>query len=79
MANHGVASSAHAQAIDDEFIHRFGIAGPVEEAVARLTEIRDLGLEFVRLVPGSRDMDATVRNQSVQAIAKHVIPAIATE
>jgi 5,10-methylenetetrahydromethanopterin reductase len=77
MANHGVASSTHAQAIDDEFVHRFGIAGPVSEAIDRLGEIRDLGLEFVRLVPGSRDMDATVRNQSVQAIAKDVVPAMA--
>ncbi len=76
MANHGVAGSAHAQAIDDDFVHRFGIAGPVAEAVERLGEIRDLGLDFVRIVPGSRDMDAVVRTESVQALAKQVLPAV---
>jgi 5,10-methylenetetrahydromethanopterin reductase len=78
MTHHGVASSDHARAIDDEFIHRFGIAGPVEEAVERFTGLRDLGLDFVRVVPGSRDMDAGVRVQSVQALAKDVLPAVAT-
>ena len=78
MADHGLAGSAHAQAIDDAFVHRFGIAGPIEEAVERFGALRDLGLEFVRVVPGSRDMDATVRTESVLAIAKHVLPVVNT-
>ena len=77
MTHHGIASSDHARAIDDDFVHRFGIAGPVEEAVERFGALRDLGLDFVRIVPGSRDMDASVRTESVQAIAKHVIPVVA--
>ncbi|HPG27656.1 MAG TPA: LLM class flavin-dependent oxidoreductase [Myxococcota bacterium] len=78
MTHHGKASSEHAQSIDDDFVHRFGIAGPVEEAVERFAALRDLGLDFVRVVPGSRDMDTAVRVQSVQAIAKHVLPAVAS-
>ena len=78
MTHHGIAGSDHARAIEADFVHRFGIAGPVEEAIERFTALRDLGLDFIRIVPGSRDMDATVRNESVQAIANHIIP-IASE
>ena len=32
MADHAVAGGAHAQGLDPGFIHRFGIAGPLDEA-----------------------------------------------
>ena len=46
------------------------------EAVARFQELRDLGLDFIRVAPGSRDMDPSLAVQSLQAIAKDVIPAV---
>ena len=70
MTHHGKAAGAHAQALDAEFIHRFGIAGPLEEAVARFREIQDCGIEFVRVVPGSRDMSPAVAGPSIQSLAK---------
>ena len=70
MDNHAVASGAHAQALDTEFIHRFGIAGPAEEALTRFEAIRDAGIDFVRVVPGSRDMPRDVAAVSVQALSK---------
>lgn len=70
MKNHAVAASAHAQALDAEFIHRFGIAGPLEEAISRFEEIRDAGIDFVRVVPGSRDMPRDVAARSIQALGK---------
>ncbi len=72
MANHGAAAGAHAQALDGEFIHRFGIAGPFDEAIARFQEIREVGIDFVRVVPGSRDMPREVAGASIQALAKVV-------
>ncbi|MBW2281556.1 MAG: LLM class flavin-dependent oxidoreductase, partial [Deltaproteobacteria bacterium] len=60
MANHAVATGDHAQALDADFIHRFGIAGPVDEAITRFEGIRDTGIDFVRVVPGSRDMPRDV-------------------
>jgi 5,10-methylenetetrahydromethanopterin reductase len=77
MANHAVGSGAHAQALDAEFIHRFGVAGPLEEALARFQEIRDVGVDFVRVVPGSRDMPRDVAGPSIQALAK-VVTAVAS-
>jgi 5,10-methylenetetrahydromethanopterin reductase len=70
MANHAVGSGAHAQALAAEFIHRFGIAGPQDEALARFREIRDAGIDFVRIVPGSRDMARDVAGPSIQALGK---------
>ncbi len=70
MTHHGKAAGDHAQALDSEFIHRFGIAGPLEEAVSRFREIQDCGIEFVRVVPGSRDMPPAVAGASIQSLAK---------
>jgi len=70
MVHHGKAAGGHAQALDAEFIHRFGIAGPLEEAVARFREIKDSGIEFVRVVPGSRDMPPALAGPSIQSLAK---------
>ena len=72
MANHGSATGAHAQALDAEFIHRFGIAGPMEEAITRFREIRETGVDFVRVVPGSRDMPPAVAGPSIQGLARIV-------
>jgi 5,10-methylenetetrahydromethanopterin reductase len=72
MKNHAVATGAHAQALDAEFIHRFGIAGPIDEATARFDSIRQTGIDFVRIVPGSRDMPKDVAAQSIQALGKVV-------
>ena len=72
MKNHGVASGDHAQALEADFIHRFGIAGPAEEAARRLKEIRDVGIDFLRVVPGSRDMPPGVGATSLQGLASVV-------
>ncbi len=72
MANHAVSTGTHAQALDAEFIHRFGIAGPPGEAVARFEAIRETGIDFVRVVPGSRDMPRDVAALSLQALGKVV-------
>ena len=77
MTRHGQAGSDHAKALDTDFIHRFGIAGPLDEAIARFKEIRDAGVEFVRVVPGSRDMSPSIGAQSIQALQK-VVPAVAS-
>ena len=72
MANHAVSTGAHAKALDAEFIHRFGIAGPAGETITRFEAIRDTGIDFVRIVPGSRDMPRDVAALSIQALGKVV-------
>jgi 5,10-methylenetetrahydromethanopterin reductase len=76
MAGHGKAESEHARALDPAFIHEFGIAGPARDAAARFVGLRDLGLDFVRVVPGSRDINPAVAVQSLQTIAREIIPVV---
>ena len=72
MKDHARTTGAHAQALSAEFIHRFGIAGPLDEALDRFEAIRATGIDFVRVVPGSRDMPPAVAMQSIQGLAQVV-------
>lgn len=72
MAHHASSAGGHAQALDAEFIHRFGIAGPLDEAVARFRALAETGIDYVRVVPGSRDMPLGVGARSIQALSQVV-------
>ncbi|MEM7411401.1 MAG: LLM class flavin-dependent oxidoreductase [Myxococcota bacterium] len=72
MENHAVASGGHAQALDAEFIHRFGIAGPASEAAERFEALGETGVDYLRIVPGSRDIPREIAAQSIQALGKIV-------
>jgi len=69
MTHHGAAAGSHAQALTPEFIHRFGIAGPLDQARTRLRQIGDLGIDFVRIIPGSRDAPGEVTLPSIAALS----------
>lgn len=79
MQHHGAAGGAHAQSLDADVIHRFGIAGPLDEAIGRLTEIRDLGIGFVRVIPGSRDAPSDVTLPSIAALSTIVDQLASTD
>lgn len=74
---HGMASSSHAGGLDDAFVDRFGIVGPVETAVERFRRLADLGLDFCRVVPGSRDAPAEIVGASMMTLATQVREAVA--
>ncbi len=77
MAGHALASSSHARALDDDFVDRFGIVGPVESALPRFERLAALGLDFCRVVPGSRDAPMDVVSSSLVTLASVVRPAVA--
>jgi len=70
MKNHAFSAGAHAQALEAEFIHQFGIAEPPDAALARLREVCDTGLDYLRIVPGSRDIEPAVAGRSILAISE---------
>ena len=70
MKNHAVAAGEHARGLDADFIHRFGIAGPQDEALSRLDAVRQSGIDFVRVVPGSRDIPREIAAHSIQALGQ---------
>jgi len=77
LRDHGRAEASHAQALDDAFVDRFGIVGPVETAVPRFERLKALGLDFCRVVPGSRDAAPEVTGASLTTLATVVKPAVA--
>jgi len=74
---HGHAGAAHAQALDAEFIDRFGIVGPLETVVPRFARLAQLGLDFCRVIPGSRDAAPAVVSTSMMHLATEVRAAVA--
>ena len=76
MRQHTMATSAHARALEDEFLDWFGIAGPPDVAVPRLQALADLGLDFVHAVPGSGGVERDVALTSIQLLANEVLPAV---
>ncbi len=77
LAGHGKADATHAQALDPEFIDRFGIVGPLETALPRFERLAQLGLDFCRVIPGSRDAARDVVSSSMMQLASVVRPAVA--
>lgn len=77
VRDHGRADTAHAQSLDDDFVDRFGIVGPVETALPRFQRLAALGLDFCRVVPGSRDAPREIVSASMMTLASAVRPAVA--
>jgi 5,10-methylenetetrahydromethanopterin reductase len=77
LRDHGRAGAAHAQQLDDDFVDRFGIVGPIETAVPRFQRLAALGLDFCRVVPGSRDAAPDVMSASLTTLATVVKDAVA--
>lgn len=69
MRDHAKADGANAQALDVEFIRQFGIAGSAEMAEIRMQGLKALGLDFVRVVPGSKDAPSDVLQGSMLALS----------
>ena len=76
MAHHASGAGAHAQALAPDFIERFAIVGPVEDVHRGFAELGETGIDFVRIVGGSRDMPAGVGAESIQTIAKEIAPRL---
>ena len=76
MRQHTMATSAHARALEDEFLDWFGIAGPPDVAIPRLQALARLGLDFVHAVPGSGGVERDVALTSIQLLANEVVPAL---
>lgn len=77
LAGHGKADATHAQALDPDFIDQFGIVGPLEVALPRFERLAQLGLDFCRVIPGSRDAARDVVSASLVQLASVMRPAVA--
>jgi 5,10-methylenetetrahydromethanopterin reductase len=76
MADHARADSTHASTLTDEFLDAFAIAGPVDDCVARLSALMEVGLDRIVMVPGSRDADRAELMSSIGRISEEVLPRL---
>src|SRR4029078_9442417 len=76
LRGHGRSDTSHAQGLDDAFVDSFGIVGPVETPMPRFERLKALGLDFCRVVPGSRDAPPEVTRASLMTLASVVKPAV---
>jgi hypothetical protein len=77
LRDHGRTDTSHASELDDAFVDGFGIVGPVETALPRFERLKALGLDFCRVVPGSRDAAPEIVGASLLTLATVVKPAVA--
>lgn len=68
-ADHGRAGNPHADFVPDEVIDRFCILGPVENHLARLRELRDIGVDQFAVYLQHDDKPGTLA-----AYGTHIIP-----
>jgi probable F420-dependent oxidoreductase len=70
-ADHGRAGNPHADFVPDEVIDRFCILGPVENHLARLRELRDIGVDQFAVYLQHDDKPGTLA-----AYGTHIIPTL---
>jgi hypothetical protein len=70
-AQHGRAGNSHADFVPDEIIDRFCLLGPADAHLARLAELRALGVDQFAVYLQHDDMERTLA-----AYGEHVIPAL---
>ncbi|MEO3785014.1 TIGR03842 family LLM class F420-dependent oxidoreductase [Actinocorallia sp. B10E7] len=71
-AEHGRAGNTHTDFVPDEIIDRFCVLGPVEDHLARLKELSDLGVDQFAVYLQHDDNENTLA-----AYGEHIIPAVA--
>jgi 5,10-methylenetetrahydromethanopterin reductase len=75
LGHHGDANADHRSAVSDEYIHRFGVAGPVEHCVSRLREIEEIGIDRVVVLDlGSPNDEQLIYSRAT--LLSEVMPAL---
>lgn len=70
-AEHGRAGNTHTDFVPDEVVDRFCVLGPVRTHLARLAELRDLGVDQFALYLQHDDKEGTLAGYG-----EHIIPAL---
>ncbi|MBP6997734.1 MAG: TIGR03842 family LLM class F420-dependent oxidoreductase [Phycicoccus sp.] len=69
--SHGKAGNAHTDFVPDEIVERFCLIGSVPEQVARLEELRALGVDQFAIY-----LQHDAKDQTLAAYGEHIIPAM---
>ena len=77
MKAHTRSDSQQAALMSDEFIDRFAIAGPPEHCIARLGELKSLGLDKVAISGPTAGADRNEALRAMKLLDEEVLPAFA--
>jgi 5,10-methylenetetrahydromethanopterin reductase len=77
MKQHTRADSRQAGTLADDFVDRFAVVGPPDRCIARLRELKALGLDKVAISGGTRGASAEDAAVGRDLVARHVLPAMA--
>ncbi len=69
--SHGKAGNDHTNFVPDEIIDRFCLVGPVDAQVARLEQLRELGVDQFALY-----LQHDAKSETLAAYGDHVMPAV---
>lgn len=78
MRAHTRADSAQAALLDDDFVDRFAIAGPPDYCIARLTELRDLGIDKIIVSGPTAGTDRDAAREATALLDEAVIGSLST-
>ncbi|RZT27951.1 methylenetetrahydromethanopterin reductase [Kribbella sp. VKM Ac-2569] len=70
-AEHGRAGNTHTDFVPDEVVDRFCILGPVENHLARLAELKELGVDQFAVY-----LQHDAKEETLAAYGKDIIPAV---
>jgi 5,10-methylenetetrahydromethanopterin reductase len=76
MREHTRAGAAHTKGLSDEFLEWYAVLGPADRALPRFRKLAALGLDFLRIVPGSTDMPRELAIASLLNLANEIVPAL---
>ncbi len=71
---HGQAGNTHAEFVPDEIVDRFCILGPVDAHIARLQELRGLGVDQFAIY-----LQHDAKDETLRQYGEHIIPALAEQ
>lgn len=77
MSRHFAHGSRQAEALSDDVIDTFGIAGPPSYCVERLRQISQLGVSKILVMRGGLGADRDSQRRSRELLASQVLPAFA--
>jgi probable F420-dependent oxidoreductase len=70
-AEHGRAGNTHTDFVPDEVVDRFCVLGPVEDHLARLRQLRELGVDQFAIY-----LQHDAKEQTLAAYGEHIIPEV---
>lgn len=73
---HTMATARHAQALDPEFVQRFGAVGSPDRCIEKLRAVAEAGVERLVFTFPSRDSDPDDRRLSGQLFVDEVMPGV---